>query len=227
VFGSLDSAFAAARRLHRRHATIVGRLTDAIGSFESGSPYCANEAAALQWVHATLVETALVVHDLILPPLSVDERERYWTESRLFGALFGLTSADLPADGKSFAAYNAAMVQSDTLSVSAAARDVVGQIFVGSRPWLRPPRWYQALSAELLPERLRMNFGFDFDERDRKAVESALARIRRIYPKIPTRVRYVGPYHEAEARLQGKTRVGWATRCLNRAWIGRSELDDR
>lgn len=227
VFGSLDSAIAAARHLHHRHTTIVGRLTEAIGPFENGSPYCANEAAALRWVHATLVETALIVYDLILPPLSVEEREQYWAESRLFGALFGLTSADLPASWESFAAYNAAMMQSDTLSVSTAAREVVGQIFAGSRPWLRPPRWYQALSAQLLPERLRMGFGFDFDERDRKAIDRALACIRRVYPKIPARVRYVGPYQEAQARLQGRPQVGWATRCLNRAWIGRPELDDR
>lgn len=227
VFGSLDSALAAARHLHHRHATIVGRLTEAIGPFGSGSPYCANEAAALRWVHATLVETALIVHDLILPPLSVEERELYWAESRLYGALFGLTTADLPADWDSFAAYNAAMTQSDTLSISTAAREVAGQIFAGDRPWLRPPRWYQALSAQLLPDRLRVGFGFAFDERDRKAAERALARIRRVYPKIPARLRYVGPYQEAQARLQGKSQLGWPTRCLNRAWIGRSELDDR
>jgi uncharacterized protein (DUF2236 family) len=227
VFGSLDRALAAARHLHHRHATIVGHLPEASGPFESGSPYRANEIAALRWVHATLVDTALVVHDLILPPLSVEERERYWAESRLFGALFGLASTDLPADWESFAAYNAAMMQSDTWSVSAAAREVAGQIFAGGRPWLRPPRWYQVLSAQMLPDQLRMRFGFTFDERDRKAAERALARIRRVYPKIPTRLRYVGPYQEAQARLQGRPQLNWATRCLNRAWIGRPQMDDR
>ncbi|MGQ0686700.1 oxygenase MpaB family protein [Bradyrhizobium sp.] len=226
VFGSLDKALAAARRLHQRHTTIVGSLPEAIGPFDRGSPYRANEVAALRWVHATLVETALIVHDMILPPLSVEERERYWAESRLYGALFGLTSADLPADWESFAAYNAAMMQSDILSVSTAAREVAGQIFASGRPWLRPQRWYRALSAQLLPDGLRIGFGFAFDERDRKATERALARIRRVYPKIPTRLRYVGPYQEAQARLQGKPRPDWATRCLNRAWIGRPQLDD-
>lgn len=227
VFGSLDSALAAARYLHRRHATIVGRLPEAIGPFESGSIYCANEVAALRWVHATLVESALIVHDLILPPLTVEERERYWAESRLFGALFGLTSTNLPADWASFAAYSTSMMQSDTLSVSATARELAGQIFAGARPWLRPPQWYQALTAHLLPDRLRVGFGFTSHERDRKAAERAFARIRRIYPKIPTRLRYVGPYQEAQARLQGKPQLDWATRCLNRAWVGRPQLDDR
>jgi len=226
VFGSLDKALAAARHLHRRHTAIVGTLPEAIGPFDKGSSYRANEVAALRWVHATLVETALIVHDLILPPISLEERERYWAESRLFGALFGLSSDDLPADWASFAAYNAAMAQSATLSVSDAAREVAGQLFAGGRPWLRPPRWYQALSVQMLPERLRAGFGFAFDEQQERAADRALAWIRRAYPRLPARLRYVGPYQEAQARLQGMPQLDWTTRSLNRAWIGRSQSDD-
>jgi uncharacterized protein (DUF2236 family) len=227
VFGPLDKALAAARRLHQRHATIAGVMPEATGPFDTGSSYRANEVAALRWVHATLVETALIVHDLILPPLSIEERERYWAESLVFGGLFGLTPADLPADWASFAAYNEAMVQSDTLSVSTAAREVAEQILTGGRPWLRPPRWYRAVSAQLLPDRIREGFGLVLDDREKKTAERALARIRRVYPKIPTRLRYVGPYQEAQARLQRKPQLDWGTRCLNRAWIGRPQLDDR
>jgi uncharacterized protein (DUF2236 family) len=225
VFGSLDQALGAARRLHRRHAMIAGRLPEAIGPFDKGSPYRANEVSALRWVHATLVETALTAHDLILPTLTVDERERYWAESRLFGALFGLLPADLPVDWASFTAYNEAMVQSDILSVSSAARDVAGQIFSGGSMWLRPPRWYRDLSFQMLPERLRVGFGFPFDEQERKAADRALAWMRRVYPTLPTRLRTVGPYQEAQARLQGKPQLDWATRWLNRVWIGRPLMD--
>jgi uncharacterized protein (DUF2236 family) len=225
VFGSLDQALGAARRLHRRHAMIAGLLPEAIGPFDKGSPYRANEVSALRWVHATLVETALMAHDLILPTLTVDERERYWAESRLFGALFGLLPADLPVDWASFTAYNEAMVQSDILSVSSAARDVAGQIFSGGSMWLRPPRWYRDLSLQMLPERLRVGFGFPFDEQERKAADRALAWMRRVYPTLPTRLRAVGPYQEAQARLQGKPQLDWATRWLNRVWIGRPLMD--
>lgn len=225
VFGSLDQALGAARRLHRRHAMIAGCLPEAIGPFDKGSLYRANEVSALRWVHATLVETALMAHDLILPTLTVDERERYWAESRLFGALFGLLPADLPVDWASFTAYNEAMVQSDILSVSPAARDVAGQIFFGGSMWLRPPRWYRALSLQMLPERLRAGFGFRLDEQERKAADRALAWMRRVYPTLPTRLRTVGPYQEAQARLQGKPQLDWATRRLNRIWIGRPLMD--
>ena len=226
VFGSRDGALAAARRLHRRHAMITGVLPEAVGPFAGGSAYHANDLAALRWVHATLVETAVMAHDLVLPPLAIEQRERYWAESRLFAGLFGLKLSDLPADWAAFADYNAAMAQSDTLTVSAAAREVAGQIFAGGRGWLRPPRWYLALSAGMLPERLRAGFAFDVDERDRRAADRALAWLRRIYPHLPTRLRYVGPYHEAQARLQGKAQPDLATRCLNRAWIGRPRLAD-
>src|SRR3954463_12319504 len=118
VIGSRYRALSSSRQLHRRHSMIVGEMPEPVGPFAAGSRYCANDIPSLRWVHATLVETALMAHDLVLPPLSAEERERYWTESRLFGALFGLTVHDLPADWSGFAAYTAAMAQSDTLTVS-------------------------------------------------------------------------------------------------------------
>jgi uncharacterized protein (DUF2236 family) len=227
VFGSLDRALLSSRQLHRRHGMIFGEMPETVGPFAAGSRYRANDIPSLRWVHATLVDTALMAHDLVLPPLSVDERERYWAESRLFGALFGLTALDLPADWSGFAAYTAAMTQSDTLTVSPAAREIARQIFGDARPWLRPPRWYRALTASLLPERLRVGFGFELDERDKRAADNALRWTRRVYPKLPDRLRYVGPYQEAQARLRGEPQPDWMTRCLNRAWIGRPQMDQR
>jgi uncharacterized protein (DUF2236 family) len=225
VFGSRDGALAAARRLHRRHAMISGVLPEAVGPFAKGSSYSANDIAALRWVHATLVETSAMAHDLVLPPLTTCERERYWAESRLFAALFGLQPSDLPADWSAFTDYNTAMAASDTLTVSPAAREVAGQIFAGVRRWLRPPRWYMALSVDMLPDRLRAGFAFDVSERDRRAADRALKWIRRAYPYLPSRLRYAGPYHEAQARLLGKPQPDLATRCLNRAWIGKPQID--
>ena len=227
VFGSLDRALLSSRQLHRRHTMIVGQMPETVGPFAAGSRYCANDIPSLRWVHATLVETALMAHDLVLPPLSAEERERYWTESQLFGALFGLTADDLPADWSGFAAYTTAMAQSETLTVSPAAREIAAQIFGGARPWLRPPRWYRALTASMLPERLRTGFGFELDERDTKSADNALKWIKRVYPKLPDRLRYIGPYQEAQARLNGSTGPDWMTRCLNRAWIGRPQMDQR
>jgi uncharacterized protein (DUF2236 family) len=225
VFGTLDQALAAARRLHRRHAAVTGTLPWSAGRFAAGSAYSANEASALQWVHATLVDTALLTHDLVLPALTNSEREKYWAEARLFAALFGLRQSDLPSDWASFTAYNEAMSRSDILAVSPAARQIAEQIFSGRATGLRVPKWYLALTTHLLPERLRAEFGFVFGEREQRSMNLALARIRRLYPRLPMRLRSVGPYQEALARLQGKERPDPAVRWLNRLWIGRSMME--
>src|SRR5260221_5553387 len=225
VFGTLDSALAAARRLHRRHGAVTGTLPSTAGRFAAGSLYSANEVSALRWVHATLVETALLTHDLVLPALNDGEREQYWGEARLFAALFGVRQADLSPDWASFTAYNEAMWRSDVLTVSPAARQIAEQIFFGRVRGLRVPKWYLALTAHLLPERLRAEFGLSFGEREARSMNLALARIRRLYPRLPMRLRTVGPYHEAVARLQGGKQPGLSVRSLIRLWIGRRMME--
>ena len=224
VFGSLDQALSMARKLYQRHQAVRGVLPQSAGPFAAGSPYHANEVAALRWVHATLVETALLAHELVLPRLSDSERARYWSEARLYAALFGIPPDSLPSDWASFVAYQEAMLASDVLTVSDAARDISRQIFSGQVTGIRPPLWYRALTAQLLPERLRKAFELPLGEAERESVARALTWMRRIYPMLPQRLRIVGPCQEAEERLKGRDRPTLATRGLNRLWIGRPSM---
>jgi uncharacterized protein (DUF2236 family) len=224
VFGTPDQALAVARRLYRRHAMVVGILPAAAGPFAAGSPYYANEVSALCWVHATLVETALLAHDLVLPALSDDAREQYWSEARLYAALFGISPDSLAPDWKSFLAYREAMTGSDVLTVSPAARDIAKKIFSGAATRVRPPMWYRALTAQLLPDRLRIAFELPLGDAERRSASRALMWLRRAYPLLPDRLRTVGPYQEARARMNGSNRVPLTTRWLNRLWIGQPSM---
>jgi uncharacterized protein (DUF2236 family) len=225
VFGTPDQALAVARRLHRRHAMVAGVLPTAAGPFAAGSPYYANEVSALRWVHATLVETALLAHDLVLPALSEDAREQYWSEARLYAALFGIPPDSLAPDWKSFIAYREAMTESDVLTVSPAARDIVRQIFSGAATRIRPPLWYRALTAQMLPDRLRVAFELPLGEAERRSASRALKWMRRTYPALPDRLRTVGPFQEAQARLNGSNRLPLTTRWLNQLWIGQPGMN--
>jgi uncharacterized protein (DUF2236 family) len=106
VFGTTEQALAAARRLHQRHARVSGFLAAAVGPFASGSRYEANDVAALCWVHATLIDTALIAYELMCPPVGDAESERYWTEARLFAAFFGIPQDALAHSWAAFAAEN-------------------------------------------------------------------------------------------------------------------------
>jgi uncharacterized protein (DUF2236 family) len=51
-----------------------------------------------------------------------------------------------------------------------------------------------------------------------------VARTRRIYPFLPSRLRYVGPYQEAQQRLSGRTQPDFIARACNRFWMGQPWL---
>jgi hypothetical protein len=72
---------------------------------------------------------------------------------------------------------------------------------------------------------LREEFGFEFGEREARSMKRALKWIRRVYPRLPMRLRAVGPYQEALARLQGNKQPDLAVRSLNRLWIGRPMME--
>jgi uncharacterized protein (DUF2236 family) len=224
VFGTTGQALAAARRLHRRHTAIGGTLTEDVGAFAAGSPYCANDVAALRWVHATLTDTALLAYQLVNPPLSSEDRERYYADARLFAALFGIPQSALPQSWTDFARYVDDMFSSDTLAVGSAARSIAAELFCGAGTPLRAPFWYRALTASLLPPRLRDAFELPCGPSERRSVERALTVFRHVHPWMPARLRYVAPYHEALARLAGRDRPAPLTRLLNRFWIGRSSM---
>jgi len=224
VFGSLHQALSAARRLHLRHAAISGPVPVPIGPYPAGSRYEANEACALMWVHATLVDTALTAYELVLAPLGAEAREQYYCECRVLGALFGIPMEEQPRDWASFAVYVEETVASERLTVGRDAREIAAGVLSGARR-IPVPRWYRALTTGLLPEPLRDAFQFGHGERERQTAARALRFVRAAYPTLPKSLRYVAPYHEAVARLSGRG-PDLLTRSLNRLWIGRTSMPD-
>jgi uncharacterized protein (DUF2236 family) len=223
VFGSLDQALRAARHLYALHTRIGGELKEDIAGWKRGSRYEANEIAALRWVYSTLVESAVMAHECALGPLEARERAQFYAESRRLAALFGIPAGALPEDWDAFLAYNRQMLASGELGVSAEARRYAGRLLAGAGSWIRPPFWYRALTVAWLPERLRAEFSLDFGEEMQAAAESAAQRLPRIYRRLPAAVRFVGPYHEARARLAGR-RAGALAQLSNRFWIGDPRL---
>jgi uncharacterized protein (DUF2236 family) len=121
-------------------------------------------------------------------------------------------------------AYTKAMSESDELTVTTAARDIAQQIFSGAATTMPPPPWYRALTAEMMPARLWTAFELPLAAKDQQSAARALAIMRRLYPMLPDRIRTVGPYQEAQARLRGRDRPSLATQWLNRLWIGQPRL---
>jgi uncharacterized protein (DUF2236 family) len=227
IFGSLPQALAAARHLHTLHTHIQGELPDAVAAWPRGAHYEANEIAALRWVYATLIESAVLACAWVIP-LTASDREAYYRQSHTMAALFGLPASALPPTWNAFEDYTHRMSDSAELGVTPAARSMAEAILsgAGSRvgPFpLHPPRWYRSLTTAWLPPRFRDELGLTCTPADQRAVERARRLLPRVYLALPASVRFVGPYLEARSRLAGRS-PGWLTRRSNRFWIGQPTL---
>lgn len=218
VFGTLDQALAAARHLHRLHTGIRGELTAEAADWPAGTHYEANEAGALRWVYATLVDSAALAYASVRP-FSTEERACYYHESKTMAALFGLSAAALPEDWAGFTAYVQEMTASGELGVTSGARAIAHALLRGAGSWVRIPRWYRALTTEWLPPRFRREFGLDLPPADLQAAARARRWLPRVWRILPGAVRFVGPWHEARARLNNQ-RPGVVTLMGNQFWIG-------
>ena len=91
TFGERAAAQRAAARVRRIHEHVRG--VDAV----TGREYAAGDPALLLWVHAALVESALVAGQLFGTPLSPEDAGRYVAEMVVAAELVGVPRALVPA----------------------------------------------------------------------------------------------------------------------------------
>jgi uncharacterized protein (DUF2236 family) len=214
TFGDLDHAFASARRVHAVHERIVGTITEDVGRFRRGDTYRANDPEALLWVHATLVDGAIRVHDLLVRPLSIAEKDRYWQEGKRFALLFGIPDAIIPPTWPDFERWWDGMIDSSTLAVGAPAADMA-RFLLAAPTRLHAPltRLARIATTALLPPRFREEFGLSFGAADRAVWTASVRALRPVLRTLPPRLRYFPAYVEARRRAAGRPtrdRVGRA-----------------
>jgi uncharacterized protein (DUF2236 family) len=174
-------------------------------------------------VYATLIDSAILAYEYVMPALSPGEREQYYAENKRLAILCGIPPAALPEDWTAFTRYMAEMIESPLLGVDEDGRALGHSVLSGVGTWIRPPRWYRALTAFWMPPRLRVEFALPFAAPEQAALLRATRWLRRIYPRTPPALRFVGPFYEAEARLRGRS-PGPLTLRSNRFWMGQPRL---
>jgi uncharacterized protein (DUF2236 family) len=220
IFGDVEQALSAARRVRGVHGRIAGPIDEDVGRFSAGHRYHAHEAGALLWVFATLVDTSLLAYEIGFGALSADQREQYYGEQKKLAALFGLAEPFLPADLKAFRAYFDRTIESDELSVGRPAGEL-GRFLMSSTGPLSVPLkvCLRAVTAGMLTPRLREEFGLPFGPLDRALYRTALLGVSQASPRLPPRLRWRPEYIEARRRLSGRPRKDRVGRALEQALL--------
>src|SRR5207244_1875043 len=73
--------WAAVERIRGIHRRVHGTLRTAVGPFPAGTNYSAEDPALVLWVHLSLLESMVLVHDALFGDLSEAERDAYCAEA--------------------------------------------------------------------------------------------------------------------------------------------------
>jgi len=184
-------AIAAVREIERRHARVRGTLDDDVGPFPRGTAYAANDPELLFWVHATLVDAALLVYERFVEPLPPATRRAYYEESKIGARLFGVPNRLIPRTLRDFEDYMRAMIDGDALTVGAAGKAIAASILspplpFGVRQILQTANFF---TIGLLPEAIRARYGYTWSRPQEAAMQATATAARYGLAVLPDLVR--------------------------------------
>jgi uncharacterized protein (DUF2236 family) len=210
VFADAGEAVRAVRIIDNVHRRVRGVLEEEAGPFARGTPYAAGDPHLLLWVHATLVDSALVAHEHFAEPLPPAVRRRYHRESKVVARLFGVPEELIPRTLRDFRAYVRGMVESEVLAVSDESRAIAdGILHPPLPPGLRHAVESTALiTAALLPPTLRRRYGLPWSAARQYAFDALAALLRRSRPIWPRSLLHL----PQAARGHGDTALAAAVR---------------
>jgi uncharacterized protein (DUF2236 family) len=203
VFGSREEADEAAARVKAVHLTVRGRLETPMGPFPAGTRYSAVDPELLMWVHATLVDTALLVYGSWVRPLSEEDKAAYYEDMKTLARLFGTPDDVIPPTFQDFRQYMEDQLASDEICVTETAREIAETVLRPPVPLpLRPMvEMVNLLTVSLLPPALRRGYGLRWDPAKAAIVATSRPWLRHVVlPLMPDLIRGVHVARRAEGR---------------------------
>jgi len=189
TFGEDQQAIAVAARINVVHDRVSGRLDAPAGVFPAGERYSAHQAELLRWVHATLIDSIPLTYELLVGPLTQEQRERYSVEAAVMEPLLDIPAGLLPRNTTELDAYTQDILGSGKIAITPRSRAL-------ARAVLFPPRWrllwpafrpVQLITIGLLPAAVREAYGFEWSGCDARALvrwTTALKWVRRLMPRF-------------------------------------------
>lgn len=185
VFATPEEFAVARRRVNRAHAPVRAEAAGQAPAYNAYDPQ-------LQlWVAATLYRTMTDLHERVFGSFTPIEREGVYQEFTRLGANLQVPPSSWPATADAFADYWERML--GTVAVNDGTRALAQQILYPRNV----PLWVRVLlpdarlvTAGLLPDGVREQYGLPWDDRRRLRYERWMRRLARWYPRVPRRLRH-------------------------------------
>lgn len=194
AFGTRAEAVELKQRIAAIHRRVQG--TDP-------EKYSAFSPDAQLWVLATLIQTALDVHERFLHPLSEARKADYFREMKCFGEYFGLPESFGPKTWPEFQQYYSDMLHGPLLASRAECREVAQAVALPRANVLETMSALpiQFLVTEILPSPIREKLGFRSNPFNRGLARTAELTLPMLVPRLPAILRYPNQYRIAISRI--------------------------
>jgi len=199
TFGTKAEAHAAADRINDVHSRISG--VDPV----TGLVYDALDPELLLYVHACLVDSALLFEEFTVGRLDDAGRQRFHEEQMLAAELVKIPREIVPPTVPALRAWMREVEDSGILQVTDSARRVA-DLFIhppADAEWRPVLRGVSRLAFATLPPMLREQYGIRVGAGRRAAMAATFAATRALRPLLPKRVRFIAPYQEWMRRERG------------------------
>jgi uncharacterized protein (DUF2236 family) len=199
TFGSKAEAQAAADRINDVHTRIKG--VDPV----TGLPYDALDPELLLYVHACLVESALLFERLTVGKLDDAGRQRFHEEQMLAAEMVRIPRDIIPPTVPALLAWMRDVEDTGILQVTDSARRVA-ELFrdpPADAEWRPILRGVSRLAFATLPPPMREQYGIRVGAGKRAAMAATFAATRALRPLLPPKFRYIAPYQEWLQRQRG------------------------
>jgi uncharacterized protein (DUF2236 family) len=189
TFGTEAEQYTTLNHINAIHRRVNGRLAEGVGVFPAGTPYSAEDPRLLLWVHATLLESIPLVYEKVIAPLTGDQRDQYCREAEPVVQALGAREG-APRSWPELTSYMDRMYASGEIVVGRQARELADAVLAPPLAGALGPaaRINWLFTAGLLPPAVREQYGFEWTDRDARALERWTRVIRWSRKQLPKRL---------------------------------------
>jgi uncharacterized protein (DUF2236 family) len=215
TFGTKAEARAAADRINEVHERVKG--VDEV----TGLPYDGLDPELLLYVHACLVDSALLFEERTVGRLDDAGRQRFHEEQMLAAEMVRIPREAIPPTVPELRDHLQRVYDSGILHVGASARRVAALFHDPPREaeWRPVLKGVSRLAFGTLPPELHRLYGVELGPVRRSAMVATFAATRALRPMLPARFRFIAPYQEWLLRRRGRRTPGLVDRARRSAGI--------
>jgi len=177
----------AIRAIHRR---VHGLLPESVGCHTAGTRYSAEDPALVLWVHATLVESIVLVYEQLVRPLTMAEKDDYCAESSEVAMALAAREDEIPRTWAGLCGYLEGMYASSAIAVGPQGRELARAVLAPSGGWLvAPATWInRVVTIGLLPSPVRERYAMRWTPRQERRLARLLAGLRLVRRTLPNAI---------------------------------------